>query len=81
MPMPMQCSNTIIAADARDFVIILQFSLFCQLKGLNLGEMTAHSLYCSIVLHLRGEGKQTNMLKLPVFWLMHPVPSSEENVI
>ena len=34
------CSNPIIAANAKDFVVILQFSLFCQIKCLNLDVMT-----------------------------------------
>ena len=73
------CSNPLIDADAKDFVVLLQFSLFCQINWLNLDDMTAGYLYSSIVLVLRGEGKQKNMLKTPVFELMQPVPSSEEN--
>ena len=62
--------NLIIAADAKDFVVIIQFSLFCQIRCLSLDEVSAGSLYSSIVLFLRSEAKQKNMLKTPIFSLI-----------
>ena len=58
---------SIIAADAKEFVVIMQISLFCHIKCLNLDEMTAGSLYSSIGLFLRDGSIQKNVLKMLVF--------------
>ena len=41
--------------------------------------LTRGSLCSSIVLLLRGETKQKNVLKMPVFFLIQPVPGIQEN--
>ena len=53
-PLIALCSNPYYRADAMEFIVIIQILLFCQIKGLNLDEMTAGSLSSSIVLLLRG---------------------------
>ena len=41
-------------ADTKEFVVFMQFFIICQIKCLNLNEMTAGSLSSSIVLLLTG---------------------------
>ena len=44
-----------------------------------MDKMTAGSLFSSLVLLLRGDGCEENLLKMAVFPLMQSVPSYEEN--
>ena len=47
-------SNPYYRAKAMEIVVIIQILMICQIKCLNLGEMTTGSLSSSIVLLLRG---------------------------
>ena len=55
-------SDSIIAADAKEFAIYLRISLFCQIKCLNLDKMTASSLFSNILLLFRSERYARNKL-------------------
>ena len=61
--MSVHLCNLIIAADAKDFVVIMQFSLFFQIRCLSLDGVSAGSLYSSTVLFLRSEAKHKKYAK------------------
>ena len=48
-------SNPHYRADAKEFGVIMKIFIICQIKCLNVDEMTAGFLSSSIVLLLRGE--------------------------
>ena len=68
------CSNPNIA------VVMKNVIFFSWIKYLSLDEMTAGSLFSSIVLLLRGEGWEENWLKLALFPLMLSVPCLKKNL-